>query len=290
MLATLLILVGGFFYLLRSGRLLPPNPPMEGRRIAFTAGRDDNLEIYLMKADGSQQTRMTRYSGMDWGPAWSPDGSKIAFYSERGLMVMDAAGSRQKRLIRQAGDRLSAPSWSPDGTKIAFVSGQDGNAEIYVINADGSNSVNLTQHPGQDYDVSWSPDGKTIAFTSRREGNSEIYVMNADGSQQIRLTHEPGSDYSPSWSPDGGQIAFTSDRDGGWDIYVMNADGSNVTQLTTGGVSWFPVWSPDGLKIAFNSLSRGWDDIFVMDTDGSNIVHLVEHVREDDFPAWSPDR
>lgn len=289
-LAILLILVGGIYYLQYSGWLFAPNPPVEGPRIAFTAGRDDNLEIYVMKADGSQQTRMTRYSGMDWGPAWSPDGSKIAFYSARGLMVMDADGSHQKRLAKQAGERLSAPSWSPEGTKIAFISARDGNAEVYVIDADGSNPVNLTQHPGQDHEVAWSPDGTKIAFTSRRDSNAEIYVMNADGSQPIRLTHEPGSDYSPSWSPDSKQIAFTSDRDGGLDIYVMNVDGSNVKRITTGGVSWFPVWSPDGLKIAYNSLSHGWDDIFVMDSDGSDIVHLVDHVQEDDFPAWSPDR
>jgi len=82
-----------------------------------------------------------------------------------------------------------SPSWSPDGTKIAFCSTKDGNAEIYVMNADGTGAIRLTNNPAWEDSPSWSPDGTRIAFDSSRDGNTEIYVMNADGTGQTRLTY-----------------------------------------------------------------------------------------------------
>ena len=131
----------------------------------------------------------------------------------------------------------SNPNWSPviDPTpiaagRIAFGSDRDGNEEIYLMNADGSGLIRLTDDPGRDGNPSWSPDGERIAFHSNRDGNWNVYVMNADGSGVTRLTDNSAGGSSPSWSPDGGRIAFESDRDGGnWETYVMNADGSGVT-------------------------------------------------------------
>ena len=103
---------------------------------------------------------------------------------------------------------MQTPAWSPDGRKLAFVSRRDGNSEIYVMNADGSEQGNLTQHPASDSHPSWSPDGRKLAFVSRRDGNSEIYVMNADGSGLRNVTRAPSDDLDPAWSPDGRAIAF----------------------------------------------------------------------------------
>src|SRR5918992_951085 len=117
----------------------------------------------------------------------------------------------------------------PNG-QIAFVSLRDGNDEIYVMTADGSDQTNLSNNDADDFNPSWSPDGEKIAFSSFRDeteesDNEEIYVMNADGSGQTRLTDDPALDRFASWSPDGEKIAFTSDRENGIDeIYVMNAD------------------------------------------------------------------
>ena len=118
----------------------------------------------------------------------------------------------------------SQSSWSPDGTKIAFTSFRDGNAEIYVMNADGTNQTRLISHSASDEGPSWSPDGTKIAFRSNRDGseNWEVYVMNADGTNQTRLTSHSASDWPASWSPDGTKIAFHSKRDGSGDVYVMN--------------------------------------------------------------------
>ena len=133
-------------------------------------------------------------------------------------------------------------------SKIAFISSRDGNNDIYVMDADGSNSTNLTNQASLDVDPAWSPDGTQIAFRSTRDGNAEIYVMNAaDGSNPTNLTNHASNDFAPAWSPDATQIAFRSLRDGNAEIYVMNAtDGSNPTNLTMNNPSFDqqPAWSP----------------------------------------------
>jgi TolB protein len=137
--------------------------------------------------------------------------------------------------------------------KIAFTSTRDGNPEIYVMNADGSEQTRLTDNPATDFQPSWSPDGTKIAFSSDRSGASngwfEVYVMNADGSEQTRLTFSnPFFEGDPSWSPDGTKIAFSTGRHGSdnREIYVMNADGSGQTRLTN---SPFSILSPTGHRM-----------------------------------------
>ena len=127
--------------------------------------------------------------------------------------------------------------------KITFMSGRDGNMEIYVMNADGSNQTPLTSNTVKSVASVWSPDGSKIAFMSEKDGNLEIYLMNADGSGQTRFTNDEAVDADPTWSPDGSKIAFAH-RDDSLEIYVMNADGSNRTRLTENeDVDGYPDWS-----------------------------------------------
>jgi len=259
--------------------------------ITFTSDRDDNYEIYVMNADGSNQTRVTNNSAQDHLPSWSPNCIKIAFTTNRDsndeIYVMNADGSNQIRLTNNSAFDLD-PSWSPDGNKIAFTSDRNGNdVEIYVMYADGSNQINLTNNSAFDMDPSWSPDGNKIAFTSDRNGNDDVCVMNADGTNQINLTNNSTRDMDPSWSPDGTKIAFSSYRDGNYEIYVMNADGSNQTRVTNNS-SWDvdPVWSPDNAKIAFSSLRDGNWEVYVMNADGSNQIRLTNNSAWDGETDW----
>src|SRR5438876_780109 len=140
--------------------------------------------------------------------------------------------------------------------KIVFVSDRDGDNDIWVMEADGSNPTNITNTIGvNNFNPVWSPDGTKIALQSDRDGNNEIYVMNADGSNVTRLTNHPENDMEPAWSPDGTQIAFASRRDGLISsIYTMDAaDGSNVTRITNAlpASDQAPAWSPDGTTVAF---------------------------------------
>ena len=137
--------------------------------------------------------------------------------------------------------------------QIIFVSDRDGHSkEIYVMDADGKNPQNLTNHPAEDWSPSWSPKSEHIAFSSDRDGPREIYVMDTDGGNPRRLTNHPEFDGLPSWSSDGERIAFVSDRGRSFDIYVIDADGGNLQNLTNlrFGEDSAPAWFHPNLGIA----------------------------------------
>jgi len=209
----------------------------DARKIAFYwHGDGSSWEIHVANADGSGVTRLTNDPADQlFHPAWSPDGTRIAFSGSRagtnGVYVMNADGTGINMLTTATA--VAFPAWSPDGSKIAFGDGRDGNEEIYVINADGSGITRLTNDPAFDRDPAWSPDGGRIAFASGRGGVLlDIYVMNADGSGVTRLNTGLAA-YAPAWSPDGTRIAFHGASDYAPDqVFVMNADGSGVTLLT----------------------------------------------------------
>lgn len=185
---------------------------------------------------------------------------------------------------------------------IAFVSGGAGaggeTSDIYAIDPDGSDRINITNHPASDAAPAFSPDGRTIAFQSDRDDNSEIYVMAADGSNPTRLTNSPAADSEPAFSADGQRIAFQSNRDGNLEIYTMATDGSGVVRLTNNAIAdSSPAFSPDGRRIAFvragpvplnpgNAFSR--NEIWTMALDGSDQTRLTFDNGDLD-PAWSPD-
>ena len=175
--------------------------------------------------------------------------------------------------------------------QIAFSSSQNGNRDIYVMDADGENQIRLTKHRSPDNHPSWSPDGKRIVFTSNRISiGGEIYVMDSDGKNLVRFK-DRASD--PSWSPDGREIAFSSLRDGEWwsDIYVIGVDGQGLRRVTHelwesyGGHS--PAFSPDGKRIAYVAIEDSYPHIFVVGADGGNRKRLTHEPENHDQPAWS---
>jgi WD40 repeat protein len=179
--------------------------------------------------------------------------------------------------------------------EIAFISAPGGNQEIYLMEADGSNQRNITNHPAADSDPQWSPDGKQIAFASNRGQNYDIYVMNADGSDTRRLTTHPEIDAFPVWSPDGTKVAFVSMRDGNAEIYLVYLDGTGLQRLTQNTYSdWEIAWSPDGAYIAVSSQVGAYADIYLIDVEAAlqgteERQQLTDTDAHDAFPRWSPD-
>ena len=272
--------------------------PGANGKIAFASDRDGNYEIYTMDADSSGQTRLTNNAAFDDQPAWSPNGTKIAFVTNRDvnmseIYVMNADGSNQTRLTNNTAADFAA-AFSPDGTKIVFTTERDhvgGQGEIYVMNTDGSNQTRLTNALASEssQEPQFSPDGTKIAFVTNRDVNYEIYTMNTDGSNQTRLTNNTAIDFAVDFSPDGTKIAFTTNRDGNLEIYTMNVDGSGQTRLTNNAATESdPKWPPDGTKIAFVTSRDGNDEIYTMNADGSGQMRLTDNATAEAFPSWQP--
>jgi Tol biopolymer transport system component len=269
-----------------------------GHDIAFSFAAHTSAaeyEVYLLSADGTM-TNLSNDPSAAYSPAWSPDGQKIAFDSNREfssgrewdhIIVMNADGSGQTQLT--SGEFHDGwPAWSPDGGTIAFTSNRSGRNEIHVMNSDGSGVTQLTNIGARA--PSWSPDGTRIAFNSGSTTN-DVFVMNADGSEVTQLTTGPSGNGNPAWSPDGTKIAFESGRDGiSSHIYVMNPDGSGVTQLTFGSQpDYHSAWSPEGSKIAFVSGRTGTDRLYMMNADGTEQVPLTRGgAYGTATPAWRP--
>ncbi|AZR72907.1 hypothetical protein BBF96_05585 [Anoxybacter fermentans] len=186
------------------------------------------------------------------------------------------------------------PQWHPYKSKILFEAydTSEGNSNIYVVDADGSNLTRLTSDYANEKSPVWAPGGDKIAFVSDQEGNDDIYVMNEDGTSLLRLTLNDYDDEAPTWSPEGSYIAYVSQGN----IWKIKADGSNNISLTGGtvvdGVCANPKWSPDGTKIVFEANG----DIWAIEFNGSadpysswNIVQVTTNIADDRSPSWSPD-
>ncbi len=253
-------------------------------------------------------------------------------YIAAGVAIVAVALLAAKFLTSTQRDwKDGSPAWSPDGTRIAFYSERDGNAEIYVMHADGSDVTRLTGTSAHEGYPAWSPDGRTISFESDRDGNFDVFAMNADGSHVRPLARHTARDVSATWSPDGKTIVFMSDRDGGFDAYQSAPDpAAPATRLTRTGSTGFPVfsadgkalafhvgrdvstmalaggeprrltydpangmypsWSPDGTRLAFMSSRNGKTELFTMKADGTDQKKLLEVERGDAVdPRWSPD-
>ncbi len=175
---------------------------------------------------------------------------------------------------------------------ISFSSNRAGNYDIYVMDINGENLRNLTNHPSWDSDPTWAPNGRAFAFVSNRDGDSEIYIMRRNGTEPQRLTYRPGPDINPAWSPDGKWIAFSSGipEKQSYDIYKIDTNGQNLQQLTDNGkYNLVPSWSPNGEQIAFYSRPNDPGSIYVMDADGKRIRRVMRPQDRGTAPSWSPD-
>ena len=247
----------------------------------------DQKQIHVVDPDGSDDVQLTFGDKRSRSPAWSPDGSKIAFLrgnKPSSLLIMNADGTDrtliQRRISKHRYYFFDRPAWSPDGTQIAFstaarffTSSNDRrwDLRLYVVNVDGSGLTRISRGRHQDSWPSWSPDGNQIAFTTRRG----LATMNPDGSNRTMLVRG-GSD--PDWSPDGSQITYVHGVGrSATDVFLANSDGTGRVRLTDTPDRWefSPVFSPDGTKTAFID-GTGRSEIFIMSTAGTDVVRVVD--------------
>lgn len=262
-------------------------------QIVFSRSHDQNIELYVMNTDGTQQTRLTNTPGIEEVFASiSPDAMSIAYSTsanfDGNIATINADGTGFKQLTFSGEDAY--PRWSPDGEKITFISNRDGNLEIYVMNADGSGQTRLTNNSADDSYPEWSPNGSMIYFTSNRDGDPEIFSMDTSGLNITQITKDSSDNLLPVSSSDGSKLAFLSDRDGDLNLYIMNTDGSDVHQLTAfNAVTRFPSWSPDGSRIAFDTNKDGNDfQVYSIGADGTGLINLSANTFSDGIADWSP--
>lgn len=239
-------------------------------------------------------------------PVWSPDGSQIAFTTfVEGvgvrLYAINADGSDPRLLAELPPSRavrlaIDDVNWSPDGARIVFSYVERLNADVYVVDADGSNLTRLTDSEYYESGPILSPDGSRIAYLMDPGSSSyfDVMVMNADGSDARNLTDDPQHLELPyDWSPDGSKLVIRSDATGDDELYLINIDGSGLTQLTTlGGDVGDAQWSPDGTQIVFRAgrdeRESTWN-IYRINADGSGLIQLTTGLDGAHCPVWSPD-
>lgn len=261
----------------------PTGPSIDpARKIAYVirnpAGSNEdgrpiyNAEIYLVNSDGSETLQLTD-TGWNEDPQFSPDGTQIAFVSDRDgneeIYVMNVNGSNQKRLTNSSEGKFYL-HWSPDGSQIAYKT-RGGTWNLYIMNSDGSNLKQITFGDIIEGDFNWSHDGSQFVFTE--ENGNEIYTINTDGSNLTRLTFNNVIDEEPSFSPDDSKIVWRSQGN----ISIMNSDGTDQNTLTAArNFDGDPSFSPDGNRIMyFSVMGRPGSGIYLIDPDGSNDTLLV---------------
>lgn len=265
-------------------------------KIAMTCDLTGKKEIYTMNYDGSDAKQVTHHRSLAFAPAWSPDGTRIAYSlftrhrnNTKNIDLYEFNFvNHSVRLLSSKQGINSGAAYSPDGKKLALTMSFQGNPEIFILDLATGAVKKITKSFGFDVDPNWSPDGKEISFVSSRTGMPMVFSMKSDGSDVDRLTFAGRYNATPTWSPRGNKIGFAGWIDRSFDIFIMNPDGTKIERLTKAqGNNEDPYFSPDGNFLVFSSNRSGQKNIYSMNLDGGAVRRLTYGLGNCVSPKWS---
>ncbi len=260
-------------------------------RIAYVNRNGGVYRLVVADSDGYGEQAVLTTTQTIMSPAWSPDGSHLAyvtFEQEHAVVYVQSLLTNQRRVVANYPGSNSAPAWSPDGKQLAVVLTRDGGSHIYLVKPDGSELRRITFSGEIDTEPNFSPDGQFILFTSDRGGSPQIYRVSVDGGKAERLTFEGGNNFSPRYNPDGKSFTFSHLTNGTFYIAVQDFETHQMQLLTEGGWEKKPSFAPNGKLILFATEAQGRGILSTVSSDGRVKQRMFPQAGDIREPVWGP--
>lgn len=260
-------------------------------RIAYINKIGKRYTLQVSDADGYNAQNVVSSNEPIISPAWSPDGTKMAYVSfekKKPIVYVQSLTTGDRKILANYKGNNSAPAWSPDGSKLAIVLTYGANSQIYTISADGGDLRQVTKSNAIDTEPAFSPDGKFIYFTSDRGGRPQIYKVSAGGGDATRVTFEGAYNVSPRFSPDGRYLAYIRNDGGKFRVALQDLSNGQVQLLSEGAQDESPSFSPNGRVILYATKVRGKGSLAAVSSDGRVRQRLSESGGDVREPAWAP--